>query len=69
MEACDRLGGCGFFKKYQSRHVMACEKLIEEYCNNAEKSQSCARKKIFEQTGKPPGDDVLPNGMDVNDIG
>jgi hypothetical protein len=68
MEQCDRLEGCGFFKKYRDRHVVACAQLIEEYCNDSEKSKSCARKKIFEKTGAPPPDDILPNGADVNDI-
>ncbi len=68
METCDRLENCGFFRKYQDRHVMACARLIKEYCNDPKKSQSCARRKIFEQTGAPPSDDVLPNGLDVNEV-
>jgi hypothetical protein len=69
METCDRLETCCFFKKYRDRHVATCERLIGEYCNSPEKSLSCARKRIFRETGAPPSDDVLPNGADVNDVG
>jgi hypothetical protein len=62
MELCERLDNCGFFKKYKDTYKNTCAALIEEYCKNREKSKACVRKKIFDETGSPPEDDMLPNG-------
>jgi hypothetical protein len=68
MSKCDRLETCGFFKKYQDSHAGACETLIETFCMNLEKSEECARKKIFNETGSPPDDDLMPTGLTVDEL-
>lgn len=62
MDVCERLDDCGFFKKYRDTYKKTCASLIEEYCKNKEKSKACGRKKIFNETGSTPEDDLLPNG-------
>jgi len=68
MSKCDKLETCGFFKKYQDSHARACKSLIETFCLNEEKSETCARKKIFKETGAPPDDDMMPTGQTVDDV-
>lgn len=62
MDMCEKFEDCGFLKKYRDSYKKTCATLIEEYCNNREKSETCARKKIFKETGTPPEDDLMPNG-------
>ncbi len=62
MDMCERFEDCGFFKKYQDSYNATCKALIEQYCKNREKSETCVRKKIFSETGSPPEDDLMPNG-------
>jgi hypothetical protein len=68
MAKCDRLETCGFFKKYQNSHARACDTLIETFCMDEKKSEACARKKIFQETGAPPDDDMMPTGLAVDDV-
>ena len=68
MSECDRLKDCGFFKKYQDSYAGACKTLIETYCMDEEKSEECARKKVFKETGSPPDDDMMPTGEFVDDV-
>lgn len=68
MSKCERLETCGFFKKYQESHAGACKTLIETFCLNKEKSVACERKKIFQETGIPPDDDMMPSGLTVDDV-
>lgn len=68
MAVCERLKECGFFKKYKNSYESTCAALIEEYCNNIEKSNSCERKRIFNETGASPDDDMMPNGKMVDEL-
>jgi hypothetical protein len=68
MAECERLETCGFFRKYQKSHAGACRTLIETYCLKKESSERCVRKKLFQETGSSPDDDVMPTGQTVDDV-
>lgn len=68
MAVCERLKECGFFKKYQDTYVSACAALIQEYCNDIARSNSCERKRIFNETGEPPDVNMMPNGKIVDEL-
>ncbi len=59
---CENLKRCGFFKKYASINALACKGLINLYCRG-EKQQQCKRNAFRRKTGKPPSDDMMPNGL------
>ncbi len=68
MAVCERLENCGFFKKYKDSYKGICTALIAEYCNYTETSKLCERKKIFNETGVSPDDDMMPNGKMVDEV-
>jgi hypothetical protein len=67
-EKCELLEECGFFKRYreQAENKDAVEEDIEvwvnKYCNDIANSNKCIRKQIRAETGKPPADNVSPEG-------
>ena len=60
-EVCGLLEKCGFFKKYQSVHELACKGFISQYCQG-DKMNICKRKAYRQEHGAPPSDDMMPNG-------
>ena len=61
MANCELLDSCGFFKKYQATHDLACKAYIQQYCKGPKMDQ-CKRKEYRDQHGKPPPDDMMPTG-------
>lgn len=62
MEQCQFLEKCGFFNNFQGNPEVIKEGWIRMYCNNYEKSETCARKKYRLEHGSPPADNVSPTG-------
>ena len=58
---CPHIITCGFLAKYRSKLEIYCMGMERVYCKGA-KQQTCARVRIFKQTGKFPSDDVSPSG-------
>lgn len=61
-EQCELLEKCGFFKNYNGNMEVIKQGWIRIYCDNREKSERCERKKIRQQTGQPPADNMTPTG-------
>lgn len=61
-EKCEFIEKCGFFINYKGNSEVMKEGWIKLYCENVEKSKRCERKKVREQTGKPPADNMSPTG-------
>lgn len=62
MEDCINLKNCGFVKKHGETKNLAVKGFITMYCKS-EKQNECKRKLYKEQNGKPPSDDMMPNGF------
>ena len=62
-EKCPLLEKCGFFKTFAGNSEVIQKGWVSLYCENLEKSEKCERKKIRQQTGKPPADNMAPNGQ------
>jgi len=61
-ESCEFLDRCGFFLNYKGNTEVIKQGWIRMYCENQEKSMQCERRKIREQTGQPPADNMCPTG-------
>jgi hypothetical protein len=61
-QECELLEECGFFKKYQATKDLACKGFIQQYCKGPKMNQ-CRRKEYRQAHGKPPSDDMMPNGQ------
>ena len=61
---CELLETCGFFKKHQATKNSACKGFIRIYCEG-EKMDECVRKQYRKEHGKPPDDDMMPNGFSI----
>ena len=61
-QPCELLQKCGFFMNYQDDSEVVKQGWIRIYCESVEKSEKCQRKKIRNQTGKPPSDNLSPTG-------
>ncbi len=61
---CELLEKCGFFKKYIDTKNLACRGFIKKYCKGPSMNQ-CERKKYREKNGKPPIDDMMPDGNTI----
>ncbi len=59
---CELLEKCGFFKKYKDTKELACKGFIGLYCKG-EQMNECARKAYRKEHGQPPSDDMMPNGL------
>lgn len=59
---CDRLAGCGFFKKYQATKDLACKGFTAAYCKGPQMDR-CRRKDHLLKHGTPPPDDMMPSGQ------
>lgn len=62
MTECELLPKCGFFKKYDESKHFACKGFIKQFCKG-EKMNECKRKAYRKENGKPPSDDMMPNGQ------
>lgn len=62
MENCCNLKTCGFVKKYEGSKNLAVKGFISMYCQSS-KQKDCKRKEYKEKYGKPPVDEMMPNGM------
>ena len=61
-DKCEFIDKCGFFLNYQGNSDFARNGWIKLFCENLEWSEECERKKYRESTGKPPADNMAPNG-------
>jgi len=61
-EQCEFLERCGFFLNYSGSTEVIREGWVSMYCESADKSKQCERRKIREQTGQPPADNMCPTG-------
>jgi len=59
---CELLEKCRFFQNYQGNNEVVKEGWIRLFCESLEKSEKCERKKIRQQTGQPPVDNMAPTG-------
>lgn len=62
MEKCELLEKCGFFANYHGSSEVIRQGWVMAFCEVRDKSESCERKKIRKATGKPPADNMAPNG-------
>jgi hypothetical protein len=61
-EKCELLDKCGFFLNYKGNSEVLRNGWVKMFCEDLNSSQSCERKKIRNQTGKPPVDTMTPTG-------
>lgn len=61
-QGCELLEKCGFFNKYRSNSGVVKQGWVRMYCESADKSERCKRKKIRKETGAPPQDNMAPTG-------
>jgi hypothetical protein len=59
---CEYLDKCGFFLNYRGNTEVIKQGWVRMYCESLEKSKQCERRKIREQTGQPPADNMSPTG-------
>lgn len=59
---CELINTCGFFANYLAHFEVVKEKWVKLYCDSKVTSDLCERKKIRNQTGKPPEDRMAPTG-------
>ncbi len=62
---CELFNNCSYFNIY-SEHTIAKEAWMRLFCRDKEKSKKCARKKIWNQTGEPPPENMSPIGEMLN---
>lgn len=61
-DKCELLETCGFFLNFKSHTEVIKQRWIKLYCENLDTSDACERKKIRNQTGLPPEDNMAPTG-------
>jgi hypothetical protein len=61
-EKCELLEKCGFFLNCAGNSEVIKAGWVRLYCESQEKSESCERKRIRRQTGRPPQDNMCPTG-------
>ncbi|MDC7126425.1 MAG: hypothetical protein PQJ46_12710 [Spirochaetales bacterium] len=59
---CSNREKCGFYLNYKEHSEVIKNNWIEDFCNNAEKSESCEKKMLEESTGQPLPDHFTPTG-------
>ena len=59
--SCEFLSGCAFFNKYKEALGSAYDGFVALYCSGP-KLEACHRRIYRLAEGKPPADDILPNG-------
>jgi len=63
---CELLPKCGFFKKYVGSKDSLIKGFINSYCKGPN-MEECKRKQYRQQHGKPPSDDMMPNGKFIKE--
>ena len=63
---CELLPKCGFFKKYAGSKDSLIKGFINSYCKGPN-MEECKRKQYRQQHGKPPSDDMMPNGKFIKE--
>jgi hypothetical protein len=58
---CELLDNCSYFNVY-GKQAKAKEAWIRLFCMDKKKSEKCERKKILNQTGEPPPNNMSPTG-------
>jgi hypothetical protein len=61
-EPCEFLERCGFFINYKANTEVVRNGWVALFCEDQEKSERCARKKVRRETGQPPADNMSPTG-------
>ena len=61
-EQCEFLDTCGFFQNYRGNTEVIKQGWVTLFCENEGKSKQCERKRIREESGKPPADNMCPTG-------
>jgi hypothetical protein len=61
-EKCELLDKCGFFRNFNGNSEVMKNNWITMFCDDINQSQTCKRKEIRTQTGKPPVDNMSPTG-------
>ena len=59
---CELIKKCGFYNNFLNEYKNIKEGWITLYCSSLEKSERCKRKKIRQETGTPPPDNMTPTG-------
>ena len=59
---CDRLEICGFFQEFQGNSEVIKEAWLISYCNDLDSSNTCMRKKYFNEHGVAPAINMSPTG-------
>lgn len=62
-DKCEHLRKCGFFIQFKGNPEVVKEGWIRMYCSDRQKSENCVRKKIRQETGAPPPDNMTPTGV------
>lgn len=65
-EKCERIQGCGYFRKYGVSERVACRGFITAYCEGKLQNQ-CRRKSFLKEHGHAPPDEMLPTGLFLED--
>ena len=61
-QSCELLEKCGFFINFKANAEVIKQGWVRMYCQSQEKSERCKRKKIRQETGQPPADNMAPTG-------
>ena len=62
-EKCEFFKKCRFFTDYQHNTEVVKAGWIRMYCENKEKSEKCTRKRLFQEKGEMPLDNMTPDGQ------
>jgi hypothetical protein len=62
MEKCELLEKCGFFQNFKGNSEVMKNSWVRMFCEEKSVSDTCARKKMRAETGKPPADNMSPTG-------
>lgn len=60
---CEFLDQCGFYKNFSGNVEAVRNGWIRMFCSELKKSERCQRKKIRQETGNPPPDNMAPTGQ------
>ena len=64
---CEFLDGCAFFNKHKEALGSAYDGFVRKYCDGP-KMDDCKRRQYRITNGKPPSEDMLPNGTTYRPI-
>ncbi|HEY3347295.1 MAG TPA: hypothetical protein VGK71_06700 [Nitrospirota bacterium] len=61
-KSCEFLPKCGFFLNFKANAEVIKQGWARMYCQTGEKAAKCMRKKLREETGQAPPDNMAPTG-------